>query len=412
MITATSTLGDYSVPGQDLFLKGVPRTVTPEQAAYLATRPEFALTFSREDGHFKDAEGNVRYLGYFGPVDSRFGYGGGGISILRAMTRLGIKAVVSPHYNNGFGTVFPRDLHPEAAAHLENRNIFPKWSMAHCLPDDMVRMRSPRKLAFTMWETSRIPDGSRTEAPFGDWAAKLNAEAETLFVPCQHNAEVFAECGVRIPIINVGYPLDVDIWPYVERPERETFTVVLFGDLTARKGPYEAVAGFQRAFPTETNVRLILKTQWGNLGYGGPPRISDPRVTAINEQWSRAQLLQFLTDADCLVWPSRGEGYGLPPMQALLTGLPVATTVHTGMAEWFDARYAEKIETAGLSTAPLYGEWLDPDIDSIADRLRWIYDNRKAALAKAKKGSAYLRKNFNLDKFAQRFGAAISDLED
>src|SRR5262249_11530433 len=159
-----------------------------------------------------------------------------------------------------------------------------------------------------------------------------------------------------------------------------TFTVVIFGDLTTRKGPFEAYRAFEQAFPTEKDVRLIMKSQHLHFGLGAAiPYVSDKRVSFVNDTWSRAQLVKFLHNADVFIWPSRGEGFALPPLQAALTGLPVIMTTHTGMAEYYDPRYFYKIEDAGMSEAPLYGRWIDPDIDSAAEQLRKIYDDRKAA---------------------------------
>ena len=169
---------------------------------------------------------------------------------------------------------------------------------------------------------------------------------------------------------------------------------------------------FQRAFPVEGNVRLVLKTQHGHCGaVQGIPVIPDTRIQVINETWTRPQLLDLLAAADAFLWPSRGEGFGLPPLQAALTGLPVIMTTHTGMAEYYNPRYFYEIKTARSSPAPIYGDWLDPDVDSAAEQLRKVYDNRKAANRKGKLAASYVRKEFSLDAFAKRLGAYLETLE-
>jgi glycosyltransferase involved in cell wall biosynthesis len=215
---------------------------------------------------------------------------------------------------------------------------------------------------------------------------------------------------VNVPVTVIPYGLDTDIWPYTERPERDTFTVVQFGDLTIRKGPFEAVAAFQRAFPTEKDVHLILKTQFGRLGRGGWPIIKDERITLVNETWSRAELVSWLHAADCFIWLSRGEGFGLPPVQAMLTGLPVVLTTNTGMAEYYDPRYFSGVNNAGMSESPLGGEWYEPDVDHAADQLRQVYEHRKTALGKAKRGATWLRNTFSIDAFAGRLDAFLQTL--
>jgi len=101
----------------------------------------------------------------------------------------------------------------------------------------------------------------------------------------------------------------------------------------------------------------------------------------------------------------------LPPLQALLRELPVILTTHTEIAEYYDPRYFYKIENAGMSDAPPYGRWFDPDIDSAAAQLRAVYENRKAALKKGKLAAAYVRKNFSLEAFAGRLGTCLETLD-
>jgi len=86
-------------------------------------------------------------------------------------------------------------------------------------------------------------------------------------------------------------------------------------------------------------------------------------------------------------------------------------TTHTGMGEYYDLRYFYKIEDAGLSEAPLYGNWIDPDVVSAAEQLRKVYENRKAALKRSKQGAAYVRKNFSLEAFAGRLGRFLDTLD-
>lgn len=414
MATATHTgPGDYDFPGAGNFRPGETKSVPVETAARLRRYPdEFSVAVAEDETVLRGEAGNIRYLGYFGPVDSRFGYGGAGITILRALTALGIEASVNAAYNLALTAEHREphlvDLPADARQQLEFRSWFPQTALAHCLPDDLVRCDAPRRIAWTMWESDKIPDGSLTD--FGDWTALLNNNADQLVVPCQENAEVFRTCGVALPITVLPYGLDDELWPYVERPERDTFTVVQFGDLSSRKGVAEGIAAFQRAFPIEQNVRLVLKTQAGRFaGRFGVPSFSDSRIVAIDQTWTRGQLANFLHSADCFLWLSRGEGFGLPPLQAALTGLPVITTTHTGMGAYYDKRYFYGVQ-ARKAPSPMGGSWYDPDVDDAAAKLREVYERRSAALKKGKAAAAYARKNFSLAAFTGRLSAFIDTL--
>lgn len=413
-VRATNNGGDFGVPGGGM-KAGETREVSLATAAWLQKHPQFELSYDADDLALRDAAGDVRYLGYFGPVDSRFGYGGGGITILRALTRLGVEAAVSPHYNNSHETAYTTDLPPDARSQLKARTFIPQAALVHCLPNDLERCQTPRKIAWTMWETSQIPSGQRIldargEA-FGNWTTHLNRHAERLVVPCQHNAEVFAACGVELPTTVIPYGLDTDIWPLIDRPERDTFTVFQYGDLTSRKGVEEAVLAFQKAFPSEQNAQLVLKTQGGllrqyiNLRFG-----NDRRIIVVDETWTRAELVQMLHLSDCFIWLSRGEGFGLPPLQAALTGLPVVMTTHTGMASYYRPQFFYGVKNAGTSAAPLGGEWFEPDVEHAAEQLRKVYEGRAAALKRGKSAATYVRNNFSLEAFANRLGEYLKTL--
>jgi glycosyltransferase involved in cell wall biosynthesis len=415
-VLATNNGGDFGVPGGGM-KSGETREVTLKTAAWLQKHPQFTLAYDAADLPLRDDAGAVKYLGYFGPVDSRFGYGGAGISILRALTRLGVEAQVSPHYNNDHKTAYTTDLPTDARSQLVPRPFIPQVTLVHCLPNDLPRAPKARNVAWTMWETSQIPSGQDIRdargQTFGNWADHLNRHAERLIVPCQHNAEVFAACGVNLPTTVLPYGLDTEIWPLYEREERDSFLVVQYGDLTSRKGVEEAIQAFKMAFPQGDypQARLVLKTQGGILKeYIARRYGDDSRILVVDETWTRAQLVQLLHMADCFIWLSRGEGFGLPPLQAALTGLPVVMTTHSGMSAYYKPQFFYGVRNDGMSTSPMGGEWYEPDVAHAAEQLRKVYENRTSALKRGKSAATYVRNNFSLEAFANRLGTFLETL--
>lgn len=399
-ILATNNVGAYGVPGAGVFQPGETKEVTLAVARYLMTRPEFSLEFTDvNDLSFRNPEGRIDTVGFLGAVDTRFGYGSAAINLLRALHLADIRAVLHPN-----AKVYRPDLHPDAAVHLTYKDV-PRVELIHHLPTHFSESSAPVRIGYSMWETSRIPDSD--EHPFGDWVAPSN-EMDALFVPSQHSKQVFEESGVKVPIAVVPYGIDTDEWEYIDRPERDTFTVVQYGDLSSRKGPIEAVQAFQRAFPREMDVRLVLKT-FRKLGSakGILPSFRDSRIEVIDSMWSRNQLRGLLARADAFIWLSRGEGFGLPPLQAALTGLPVITTTHTGMAEYYDGKFFYGVGSSGTSEAPLGGEWYETDVEQAAEQLRKVYDDRKAARRRGKSASTYTRKKFGLDSYRDRLVSAL-----
>ena len=339
MIYITNKVGEIGISGAGIFRPGERRAVSMEVAARVDGNPDFEVSASG-DLPFRDKNGDARYLGFSGSTDPRFGYGTGGVAIVRALMGLDIAVRFNPHYRGSFATNAPADVRTI----FGKKAFIPGLEIAQCLPSSLAPSLS-RRVMWTMWETSEPPNAKSTYGlgnytfpgpprHFGDWPGLINSNSERLVVPCAHNKELFENYGVRVPVDVIPYGIRDSEWPFQSRKRGDVFTFFQYGDLSARKGAYEAIVAFKRAFPKDKNVRLVLKT-YQKFDYSmSVPEIDDPRIVIVNELWTHDQLLKALYRSDAFVWLSRGEGFGFPPLQALLTGLPVISTRHTGMAEW------------------------------------------------------------------------------
>lgn len=376
---------------------------------------EQAVAFMRDRRIYVDTRQvplstSPKQLGFLGNINVNSGYGGGSIDILRALKLAGYETSVNPTLG-----VHTGELHKDALEQLAPRPWVPATRIAHTIPDYFEKgyREGQRTIGWTMWETSAPPDGSK--GPFCNWAAAINAYTDALIVPSEHSKEIFERHGAEVPIRVVNYGLDGDEWPYHERVDDGVFRVVLYGDLSSRKAPLEAIDAFQLAFPHEQDVEFVLKTHNSQLGMGtmiGIPEFSDSRIKVINSFWPRDSMRQLLKTADAFLWLSRGEGFGLPPLQAALSGVPVITTTHTGMAEYYNEARFFGVKTAGTSKAPLTGEWLDPDVEDAARALRYVYDQRNSEHVQlvAERASVYVRKNFSIESMSRDLAAVLEEL--
>jgi glycosyltransferase involved in cell wall biosynthesis len=104
----------------------------------------------------------------------------------------------------------------------------------------------------------------------------------------------------------------------------------------------------------------------------------------LRGSWSRRALLRLYQAADCFVWPTLGEGWGYPPREAAATGLPVITPAHTGQAD--AAEWAYVIPHTEGGARAIFNTWggqcgtfPTPDVDALADRMRWVFEHRDEA---------------------------------
>ncbi len=106
---------------------------------------------------------------------------------------------------------------------------------------------------------------------------------------------------------------------------------------------------------------------------------------------------------------SRGEGFGLMPLQALAQGCPTILTAAHGHDAYAHLGY-------GISAAPakssyfIYGDagdWWEPDFDELCDRMKWVYQNYDEAQTQAKDAAATIANEFTWANTAARFIDAV-----
>jgi glycosyltransferase involved in cell wall biosynthesis len=271
-------------------------------------------------------------------------------------------------------------------------------TLAMCVPDWLARFRGAGPVAcYTMFESSRLPAG-RVEM--------LNERVSGCIVPCEWCREMFVENGVRAPIRIAPLGLDGRDFPLLPRFRLggEPYTFLWSGTPDKRKGWDLAYRGFVKAFGKRPDVQLILHFREMPKGLTG---VADPNVRIVAGQQHHIYILEMLSQADCFLFPSRGEGWGQPPREAAATGLPAIATdwggLSVGLAEW-----GLPLRVKGTSPAWFgwwqeedLGEWAEPDLDHLIELMRWCEGHRAEAAARGLAASAWLRSHATWEQTAE-----------
>jgi glycosyltransferase involved in cell wall biosynthesis len=143
--------------------------------------------------------------------------------------------------------------------------------------------------------------------------------------------------------------------------------VAFVGTLEPRKDVPSLVAAFARLAPARPDLRLVLAGPdgWGTAAvraaiaeHGVATRIV--RVGYLAD----TDLAALMRQAGALAYPSLGEGFGLPVLEALACGAPVVTTATTP--------FADRLTDAALVVAP-------SDPDALAGALEAVLDDPATA---------------------------------
>lgn len=242
---------------------------------------------------------------------------------------------------------------------------------------------TPYKVGWTMYEST---DPLELHP---QWKRECN-EVDELWVPTPYIREHFFKPFVSVPIHVM--PLALNEMYYEGRlrrrePREDYFHVGIWGGLSGRKSPLEVIEYFLKVFPLSEypDCRLTLKTRCGLLGKGtyNLPKLTDPRIRIIDDTWLPERMVKLAEDLDVFVFPSKGEGYGLPSREAMIAGVPTILTSTSGHLEVTNDMYNWPVPVVGKEATELGGEWDVPDWDYYADLLRWHYHNRETARKKA-----------------------------
>lgn len=204
-----------------------------------------------------------------------------------------------------------------------------KIGMGYGYPRMIRKLPTEVRLCFTMFESDKMPES---------WKEDL-ALATEIIVPSPFCAQTVEKLGFYAQVIPLG--IEHDIWPFMERPARETFTFLSYESLNVRKGFFELFKAFTDEFKDRADVRLVLKTaRTENV----LPLHEYKNIEVVKGPVDRFGLLKLLYEADCFVFPSRGEGFGHTPLEALATGLPVLVPNAHGIATYYDNRFFEGLQ--------------------------------------------------------------------
>lgn len=328
---------------------------------------------------WKDEEGT--HIFWMSPFSLGDGYGTGAEHTLNAAVDLGLNVQAQACWFLVRRGILPRTLK------LLDTPPTRSCAVGVCLatPGEFNKLPTPYKIGWTMYEST---DPLQVHP---EWRHECNS-VDRLFVPSQYSKEIFSSfLRKELPIDVV--PLYVNPLYHVaqRREPKSTFTFITFATMTGRKAPVETARLFEKVFPRRKypHVRLIFKTRLKMLGNTRKTDelFEDDRITAISGDWLADKMLRFMLDADCMLFLTYGEGFGLPPREAIATGLPTIFPAHTGMLEIADERYGWPVPLKKMETSPLGGEWSVPDWDVAMDTMRWMVHNPEKAFKRAQENA-------------------------
>ncbi len=309
---------------------------------------------------------NVSYL-----HNSNIGYGAMGVALVDALKGLGID-VYDGLPGNG-------DLDIDKKNAKITRDVLFMSVPTHV----NGWWKNQRSHLLTMWEATELPETLREQLHHFD----------TILVPSRQNLELYSRYHSNVKFVPLG--VDGERWCWEPRRTDDIFFNFLIGGSGTRKGVDLAFRAFtelrDEGVFNERIPRLIMKNPKGEA-------YQDRDVEVVSGYLSPEDEVALYASAHCYLQPSRGEGWGLQPLQALAQGLPTILTRAHGHEAFshFGRALSSRLVPAEYMT--IYGDpgnWWEPDFDEMKHYMRRIYTNYSREVERAKWYSETVRKTFS-----------------
>lgn len=255
-------------------------------------------------------------------------------------------------------------------------------------------------VCFTMWESTRLPEG---------FSSHLH-NYDLVVVPNAHNLELVKEFNPNVVKVPLGYN-HYQWTPITRIPPKEEFRFLMCAagaTEKARKGTDLAIKAFEYAFPNWQNMSPKPTLTIKCLKH--PPE-DRPFLTNITGRVEISALRGLYANCHAMVLPSRGEGWGYHPCQAVATGMPAIVSDIPGHHEfnWIPGFYTVPVKE--VKALPFIqgdgGNWWEPDLDEIIAGMRDVYEDYETWTKAAQDGSEQMAGRFTQRHMAEQLVGAI-----
>lgn len=369
---------------------------------------------------------NVAYLG---PLKDYSGYGEANRHAVAALHAAGInvigKLVSYSQESADFGTI------GKLVNQICETDGRYKIKILHTTPDQFHKHREKGvyHIGHFFWETDRVP---------AEFADGLNLMDE-IWTGSKANEKALKAGGVIKPIFI--YPQAIEThreWPepyqIPEFPEKGYLFYSIF-EWTDRKNPQALLNAYWQEFDGVKDVGLLIKTYFNNFTLANRRMIKNqiqllknksgakdpPPVYLYLDLMDRQQIMRLHKTGNCYVSAHRGEGWGVPQVEAALAGRPFISTNYGGCHEYFtDGENAillpyEMTRLRGMAHSQRWynsdQNWAEVNGETLKGAMRYAYKHQDLMIHKGEAAREFVLDRFNLKRVGKEMADRLKVIE-
>jgi glycosyltransferase involved in cell wall biosynthesis len=336
----------------------------------------------------------VEYRGF----GSCSGYGIAAKDYALALNRVGVDVVYCPI--DSTISPFYRDEERKQLKALRGHPSKEAVQILHCIPNMQVRFQHKMKaksVGFATFESTRAP---------GHWIDWLNKNSMVI-TPSQFCHDTFSSKVSNLEII--PHCLDTEYWYPRPGVKNKRFTYIAIGSWTERKGWHALMSAWRGM----EDCDLIIVTD-----YKDKARNKFEGFSNVSYQDKIVDMASLMSSADCVVCPTRGEGFGLVGLQALALALPLIITDWSGVKQYADSTNACMLPYERIAVKPSMDklfqfknqEWAFVSPDILRDKMRDVFSDYTEFKNRAQVGCQMVRDKLSYEVVGTEFKNRLESL--
>jgi glycosyltransferase involved in cell wall biosynthesis len=254
----------------------------------------------------------------------------------------------------------------------------------HHWPPNLTAPVDGRWVVIQPWEFGALPT---------EWVTVFSSLVDEAWVPSTYVRDVYTASGVpaeRVFVVPNGF--DPKIFHHAVRPSvvksKKKFKMLFVGGTIYRKGIDILLDAYTQTFTKKDDVCLVIKDMGGDSFYKGKncraliaeikKQKDAPAIEYIDTMLSEQQLAGLYRACDVLVHPYRGEGFGMPILEAMACGIPAMVPNGGACLDFCTAANSIFIEArknvfeekrVDAFVTPINPWMLEPSLDDLKNKL-------------------------------------------